>query len=582
MSRMELQDLKRRGVPFDPDKSLCRDDLEGTDDEARRRLLSLFDRLKEGPFPGSLNARTKERIRAVIEPQLHFLDLREVNMGAAGQRHEDDSRPSGEAESQCEAAVLPSREGTARPEEIPLRPADAARIRSDPEPRLPGFWLDRKQERMARGLAAPRTLVYGPAGSGKTVFLVARARYWLDRNPEARVLFTCYNASLASHLRRVFTVRGIPVDGERLTVRHYHDLCSGILGLNDIHERSPEFYAGLEPKVLQEVSLGEHSPVYDLILVDEGQDFTRRMIEVLVRLCAGGGEITVVCDPAQDIYGRWSTDNLSPFREHEVQHLVDCYRNTAPIFALALSILEPEVRTAMGLGRLELTRPEDLGREGPIPGLPELDGLDDLIALIEEIVRRFADRERPLSELAILYPDRQAIPGFAGLLRGSRWQAAKDHHFFDESDDNDRLDPALGTLHPQSDRDDVPPSDRPHFAEALEQELSVRGIPAEWVARDFATKASYDITKERLTLCTIHSAKGMDFHTVIILGAESLFPKPGRDSRRAQSLLFTGITRAREQLVLPYFADQGWVPGLRERLQEITTDSSGETNDLSL
>jgi superfamily I DNA/RNA helicase len=532
MSRRDLDELKRRGVPFRSEAVVSLDDIEGAE-AGKTPLLQTLRRLREAPFRGELEPRTRERMRAVIEPQLHFQDLR------------DDTLAPG-----------PS----AAP---PRKPA------VDTEEKLPGFWLDRKQERMARELASPQTLIYGPAGSGKTVFLVARAQYWLDQKPDARVLFTCYNASLASHLRRLFSRRNMLADGKRLTVLHYHDLCGTLLGVDDIHERSPEFYASLEPKVLQTLGRDDTTAGFDLILVDEGQDFTRRMVEVLARLVMGGGEITIVCDPAQDIYGRWDIGNLAPLGRHDVEQLVDCYRNTAPIFALALSVLSPEVRAAMGLSRLELTRPEDLDHEGPVPELRELAGLEDLMALTGDVAAGLENEGVPLSQLALLYPDRRAIPGFGELLRAAGWRAARDLRFQSEPPEEEPREPAMGTLHPQSDRDDVPVSDRPHFAQVLEQELCARGMPAEWMARDFASKAAYDITKPRLTLSTVHSAKGMDFHTVILLGSESLTVKPGRDGNRAASLLFTGITRARERLVMPYFADEGWVPEIRSRLGEI-------------
>ncbi|HET9233543.1 MAG TPA: AAA family ATPase, partial [Candidatus Eisenbacteria bacterium] len=295
-----------------------------------------------------------------------------------------------------------------------------------------GFWLDRKQERMARELASPRTVVLGPAGSGKTVFLVARAEYWLDRNPGARVLFTCYNASLAAYLRRLFHARGFAPDDERLTVRHYHDLCGRFLGLTDIHEQSPDFYAALEPRLLRELSREESSQSYDCILIDEGQDFTRRMIEVLVRWNAPGGEITMVCDPAQDVYGRWHRDNVSPLRDPAFEHLVDCYRNTAPIFSLAMDVLTPETRKEWGLMRLEMTRPEDLDRQGPPPSLEKLDGLDALVDRIETLARECSERRLPLSDLAVLYTDRHAIPGFSERLRESSWEAAKDPRYLED------------------------------------------------------------------------------------------------------------------------------------------------------
>jgi hypothetical protein len=553
--RRDLAPLRARGVPFRDDRILTADDLE----EAPPSLAGALNRLREAPFPRAPDAALREQVRAVVEPQLHFLDLRE---------------PPPETGAEPRTVSMPSSPHTApTPSTAPPVPI---RSSAPSAATLPGFWLDRKQERMARQLASPRALVYGPAGSGKTVFLMARAEYWLDSRPESRVLFTCYNASLASHLRRTFAARRTPSDEERLTVRHYHDLCGFVLGMTDIHDRSPEFYAALEPKVLQALSQREDVPAYDLILVDEGQDFTRRMLEVLVRLSSAGGEITVVCDPAQDIYGRWAPENLSPFRQHDVEQLLDCYRNTAPIFALALGLLTPEVRAAMGLSRLEMTRPEDLGRVGPVPELVAVAGLDELAALICGLVRSFHEEHRALSEMAVLYSDRGAIPGFGPRLRRSRWLAAKDPRFDVEDEEPEPPDGDIvrGTLHPQSDRDDSPPSGRPHFAEALEIELRSREVPVEWVVRNFAAKAAYDISKERLTLSTVHSVKGMDFHTVVLLGAESLRSEPSSTAGRARSLLFTGVTRARERLLIPYFEDGGWVPELRERLKDIETSGA--------
>jgi hypothetical protein len=525
LSRGELQQYADRGAPIRPEKSLAREDLERDDEEGTRRLRAGLRRLCDVCFPFELTDGLRARVRAAVEPQLHFFDMRAT--------------------------------------------AEPSKVEHSPLPKPWGYFLDRKQTRIARQLASPRTLVYGPAGSGKTVFLVARAQYWLDHAPEARVLYTCYNSSLASHRRYLFALKGLPPDNRQLTVRHYHDLCAFVLGRDDIHERDADFYRTLEPRLLQEMSRRDDLPRYDCILVDEGQDFTRRMLDVLVRLCADGGEITLVCDPAQDIYGRWSVDNLAPLRGHETERLVDCYRNTAPIFALALAVLADETRDAMGLNRLELTRPEDLGRRGPPPELTPLPGLDDLVTLIRETAEAFDRDGRSLSELAVLYPDRNSIPNFSGRLRHATWEAARDPRYRALPAEEDVADASEGSLSPGDRGDEAAEPDHPHFAEALERELKRHGLPAEWVARDFTSKASYDISRSRLTLSTIHSAKGMDFHTVILLGADTLPTREGADRDRAAALLFTGITRARERLVLPYFLDRGWVPELRERLAEI-------------
>jgi DNA helicase IV len=55
--------------------------------------------------------------------------------------------------------------------------------------------LDSKQEELARDIGAGHRLVFGVAGSGKTVLLIARAKLIVRLNPQAKVLVLCYNVS---------------------------------------------------------------------------------------------------------------------------------------------------------------------------------------------------------------------------------------------------------------------------------------------------------------------------------------------------------------------------------------------------
>jgi superfamily I DNA and RNA helicase len=59
--------------------------------------------------------------------------------------------------------------------------------------------LDLRQERNARALGDGHRIVYGVAGSGKTVLLIARAKL-LAEDSQKRVLILCYNRLLAQHL----------------------------------------------------------------------------------------------------------------------------------------------------------------------------------------------------------------------------------------------------------------------------------------------------------------------------------------------------------------------------------------------
>ena len=71
--------------------------------------------------------------------------------------------------------------------------------------------LDLRQERNARVLGGGHRIVYGVAGSGKTVLLIARAKL-LAEDPQKRILILCYNRSrqhlavaLAGHRRLTVT-----------------------------------------------------------------------------------------------------------------------------------------------------------------------------------------------------------------------------------------------------------------------------------------------------------------------------------------------------------------------------------------
>src|SRR5262249_8252533 len=63
--------------------------------------------------------------------------------------------------------------------------------------------LDLRQERNARSIGEGHRIIYGVAGSGKTVILVARARL-VAEDLRRRVLVLCYNVTLAEYFQRLF------------------------------------------------------------------------------------------------------------------------------------------------------------------------------------------------------------------------------------------------------------------------------------------------------------------------------------------------------------------------------------------
>jgi UvrD-like helicase C-terminal domain len=87
--------------------------------------------------------------------------------------------------------------------------------------------MDHLQEKYAREIGGGPRLLKGVAGSGKTLVLLQRAIYKAKYDPSAkRILFTCYNLSLANHVRDMVG-HNVPEDRRaRITVKPFFDLFS--------------------------------------------------------------------------------------------------------------------------------------------------------------------------------------------------------------------------------------------------------------------------------------------------------------------------------------------------------------------
>jgi superfamily I DNA/RNA helicase len=85
------------------------------------------------------------------------------------------------------------------------------------------------------------------------------------------------------------------------------------------------------------------------------------------------------------------------------------------------------------------------------------------------------------------------------------------------------------------------------------------------MSESYRSKKAYDITTNRVTISTIHSAKGLDYAVVFLLGLDYLTPK-GWTEEQIANLTYVGITRARHQLIIPYVNQTSLI----DRLNAIT------------
>lgn len=139
-----------------------------------------------------------------------------------------------------------------------------------------------------------RLRVEGTAGSGKTQLALAEYRAAIEAGK--RPLYLCYNRPLADQFNRV-----APEGGLALT---FHALCDRVLqaagrtpdfGRADAFERLVEEAAALPP--------GE-AFTFDVLIVDEGQDFSERWRDLALRHAAPQARILWLEDPLQNLYGR--------------------------------------------------------------------------------------------------------------------------------------------------------------------------------------------------------------------------------------------------------------------------------------
>jgi hypothetical protein len=246
--------------------------------------------------------------------------------------------------------------------------------------------LDLNQERIARDMRHGHRVIYGVAGSGKTVILEWRARR-LSEDDNRRILFLCFNIALADHLSKRLA------DKANIEVRSF-----GRWAMSQGAEPNTDpnqFGEGLLNKLGQ--GLG-NAGTYDSILIDEGQDFSGSWFKCAVAALRDRthSDLVIAYDVSQNLYGRppinWSSVGVSIVGGaggSRTQRLPVNYRNTYEIVASARTFVGVQ-----GAGDAEVLPldPASCIRRGPWPLAVRCANRSALIAqcatMISEIVEK--------------------------------------------------------------------------------------------------------------------------------------------------------------------------------------------------
>ncbi len=147
--------------------------------------------------------------------------------------------------------------------------------------------LDSEQEKFAKHIPYGHHMVTGVPGSGKTVILLARALYILQKHPKWSILIVTYTKALKNKLEQQVKARcieiGIAGMQERLEIKTLHKVCYDLIGHpNQPDDRKKEdFYNEFWPKE----ALKAATPEYDYVLIDEYQDFYVDYFALCLKLC---------------------------------------------------------------------------------------------------------------------------------------------------------------------------------------------------------------------------------------------------------------------------------------------------------
>lgn len=139
-----------------------------------------------------------------------------------------------------------------------------------------------------------RLRVLGTAGSGKTQLALAECQAALRAG--LRPLYVCYNRPLADHVRQLMP--------EGVQVASFHLLADRFIREQGVMPdyRDAGVWRHLEENLLHaDVPMHWH---YDVIVVDEGQDFTPRWRDAVLRLLRADGRVIWLEDPMQNLYDR--------------------------------------------------------------------------------------------------------------------------------------------------------------------------------------------------------------------------------------------------------------------------------------
>ncbi|MCB0033403.1 MAG: AAA family ATPase [Anaerolineales bacterium] len=362
------------------------------------------------------------------------------------------------------------------------------------------FKLSKRQESLLSNDPGKRRVI-GAAGSGKTMILARKA---VNAALEGKkVLLVCYNITMVNYLNVIVRrlARHFDKNQQRIDrliyVRHFHRLFPS------------------EKNIVKDRVIRIKQP-FDVILIDEGQDFEREWIEKLYRLAKDDAHIMFVEDDRQNIYGKDTASRRQvPGIRGRPFELKATFRVNAPVVKIANRLIAASKQTFES-GDMETVQ-EATQQElfpAPIPTWFNGNRAEMLNALASEAERLIHHVETgAFADIVILV---------CSVEDG-----------WDICDELDKLNrPYICNFESRSENEQI----REQYA-AEQTERRIDDLRR-------GRKIAFRMQTGRIKICTIHSFKGWELKRVLVF-----FNPVGPDTNHIP-LLYTAMTRSQEFLTI--------------------------------
>lgn len=257
--------------------------------------------------------------------------------------------------------------------------------------------LDKRQHHAVIETVEGVQRIRGLAGSGKTVILALKAAYLHSRHPEWQIAVTFYTRALKEQLKQLITgfcveQSGLEPDWDRIRVINawggrggkdntgvYKEYCdANKLEYYDLRSAKNEFgneaaFDGAVTEALNSVS--NPTPLYDVVLVDEAQDFPPSFLRLCYRALRAPHRLVYAYDELQSLSGEGLPDPENIFGNDSSGRpvvsfasegygavgrrdivLEKCYRNSRPVLVTAHALGFGVYRAPRGWGELGLVQ----------------------------------------------------------------------------------------------------------------------------------------------------------------------------------------------------------------------------------